>query len=159
MKTFKEIRNLVEGKVSMAKLKAGLKLNIIAVGRQARTAGLSKANIYDGKVKILGVGIIPFKAQPKKSMVIAKDIKDLKKKYEKVFKDEDYMYGSYFNSRHKLNTAFNIISKGKGFGGWIFEVAEGENKGKMGYCYIGTGRNDEWEVRVNNFGVEFQFET
>ena len=155
---------LSEGKVSMANLKAGMKLNVIHQGRSARQFGIRDENVYGGKVQVLGIGIIPWKKEPKPNMVLAKDMKDLKKKYEKVFKSEEIRYGSFFNARHRLQAAFSAITEADkrvkpGFGAYIWKVIEGENKGHHSYCYIGNGTNDQWEVRFLNKSTEFRLET
>tara|TARA_A100001011_G_C14073217_1_gene741194 strand:- start:196 stop:684 length:489 start_codon:yes stop_codon:yes gene_type:complete len=162
MKTFKSY--LTEAKVSIAKLSAGMKVNVIHTGRSARSYGIKDQNVYGGKVEVLGIGIIPFKQEAKPNMVLAKDMKELKKKYEKVFKSEEIQYGSFFNARNRLQAAFSKIAEDDkrvkpGFGAYIWKVIDGENKGHVSYCYIGTGRNDEWEVRFLNKSTEFILET
>ena len=86
---------LSEGKVTIANLKAGMKLNVIHQGRSAKQFGIKDENVYGGKVQVLGIGIIPWKKEAKSNMVLAKDIKDLKKKYEKIFKSEEIQSVSY----------------------------------------------------------------
>lgn len=155
---------LTEGKVSITKLTAGMTVNVIHTGRSAKNFGVKDENVYGGKVKVLGIGIIPFKQLAKPNMVLAKDLKELKKKYEKVFKSEEIQYGQFFNARHRLKAAFSKISEEDrrvkpGFGAYIWQVVEGENKGKYDYCYIGNDNNDNWEVRFLNKSTQFVLET
>ena len=164
MKDYFELRQeLNEAKISLAKLSAGMKVNIIHDGRSAKQFGIKDENVYGGKVQVLGLGVIPYKKEASKQLVLAKDMNDLKNKYSQVFKSEDIMYGSFFNARHRLQAAFDgIVDADKkvkpGFGAWIWQVIDGPNKGKFGYCYIGTGRNDEWEVRFLNKSTQFRIE-
>ena len=163
MESFKS-HFLSEGKVSMANLKAGMKLDVIHQGRSAKQFGVKDENVYGGKVQVLGIGVIPFKQEAKPNMVLAKDMKDLKNKYKTIFKSEEIQYGQFFNARHRLQTAFTAISKDDkrvkpGFGAYIWKVIEGENKGHHSYCYIGNGTNDQWEVRFLNKSTEFRLET
>ena len=162
MKTFKSY--ITEAKVSMAKLSAGMKVDVIHTGRSARNYGIKDENVYGGKVQVLGIGIVPFNKQPKPNMVISKDLKEFKKKYEKIFKSEEIQYGQFFNARHRLKAAFSKISEEDkrvkpGFGAYIWKVIDGENKGHVSYCYIGNDRNDNWEVRFLNKSTEFILET
>ena len=168
MKYFGEFRNeqrfLAEGKVSMSKLKAGMRVNVIHSGRSAKNYGIKDQNVYGGKVQVLGIGIKPYKDKPNARMVLAKDMKDLKKKYEKVFKSEEILYGNFYNARHRLKAAFNEIAEADrrvkpGFGAYIWKVIEGENKGLVDYCYIGNDRDDSWEVRFLNKSTQFILET
>ena len=161
MKNYFQLRQeLFEAKVSIAKLSAGMKVNIIHDGKSAKNFGIQDENVYKGKVQILGLGVIPYKKEASKQLVLAKDMKDLKNKYSQVFKSEDIMYGSFFNARHRLQAAFDgIVEADKkvkpGFGAWIWQVIEGPNKGKYGYCYIGNDRDDNWEVRFLNKSTKY----
>ena len=49
------LKNLSEGKVSMAKLKAGLKVNVIHKGRSAKNFGVDGQNVYGSPVKVLSL--------------------------------------------------------------------------------------------------------
>ena len=134
MKNFKEVRQQInEAKISMGKLAAGQKLNVIHHGRSAGNYGVRNENVYGGKVKVLGIGIKSYKANASKSQVLAKSLKEFKTKYKAVFKSEDILYGHYFSSLDRLNAAVDVIvdqdNKLKGPAGlvWLWEVIEGEN--------------------------------
>tara|TARA_B100000927_G_scaffold277994_1_gene260157 strand:+ start:1749 stop:2243 length:495 start_codon:yes stop_codon:yes gene_type:complete len=164
MDSLKKYIQLNEAKVSISKLAAGMKVNVIHSGRSARNYGIKDENVYGGKVQVLGIGMIPYKKSAKPNMVLAKDMKELKKKYEKVFKSEEILYGNFYNARHRLKAAFNEIAEADrrvkpGFGAYIWKVIEGENKGLVDYCYIGNDRDDSWEVRFLNKSTQFILET
>lgn len=158
-----EIRYLAEGKVSMAKLKAGLKLNVIHKGRSAKNFGVDGGDVYGGKVKVLGIGIKPYKDKQNKRQVLAKDLKDLKNKYKDVFKSEEIQFGHFFSGLDRLIAAVNMIvdqdKRIKGPAGlvWLWEVLDGENKGHLGFCYISN--EPKWEVDFLNKSTEFILET
>ena len=78
--TRESLKYLAEGKVSMAKLKAGLKFNVIHKGRSAKNFGVDGENVYGSPVKVLGIGVKPFKQLQSKQHILAKDLKDRKKK-------------------------------------------------------------------------------
>ena len=165
MKYFGEFRNeqrfLAEGKVSMAKLKAGMKVNVIHSGRSAKNYGIKDQNVYGGKVQVLGIGVKPYKDKPNARMVLAKDMKDLKKKYEKVFKSEEIQYGHFFGALDRLTAAFDMIGANDkrvkpGGGVWLWKVLEGENKGLVDFCFI--SQEPKWEVNFLNKSTEFILE-
>ena len=167
MKYFGEFRDdvkyLSEGKVSMAKLKAGLKLRVIHKGRSAKNFGVDGEDVYGGKVKVLGIGVKPYKQLQSKRHVLAKDLKDLKNKYKEVFKSEEIQFGHFFSSLDRLNAAVDMMidqdRKLRGPGGlvWLWQVLEGENKGHVGFCYL--TREPGWEVDFLNKSTEFVLET
>ena len=86
MKNFKDIRNLVEGKVSLAKLKANMKVHVIHKGRSARNFGVDGEDVYGGKVRVLGLGVVPYGKKAEKRHVVGKDWKDLQNKYIDILK-------------------------------------------------------------------------
>ena len=160
MKTFKHF--ITEAKVSMAKLKAGMKVSVIHFGRSAKNFGVQDEDVYGGKVQVLGMGIVPFGKKAEKRHVIGKDYKDVQKKYQSIWKSEDIMYGGLFNARHKQKVFFDTIAdqdkKYKpGHTCWIWQVIEGKNKGMISYCYISS--DETWEVRFLNKATEFKLET
>lgn len=157
------LKNLSEGKVSMAKLKAGLKVNVIHKGRSAKNFGVDGENVYGSPVKVLGIGVKPFKQLQSKSHVLAKDLKDLKNKYKEVFKSEEIQFGHFFSSLDRLNAAVDMMidqdRKLRGPGGlvYLWQVLEGKNKGHVGFCYL--TREPNWEVDFLNKSTEFILET
>ena len=157
------LKNLSEGKVSMAKLKAGLKVNVIHKGRSAKNFGVDGENVYGSPVKVLGIGVKPFKQLQSKSHVLARDLKDLKNKYKEVFKSEEIQFGHFFSSLDRLNAAVDMMidqdRKLRGPGGlvYLWQVLEGKNKGHVGFCYL--TREPNWEVDFLNKSTEFILET
>ena len=162
MKTLKQIREayLTEAKVSMAKLKAGDKVQILAKGAGARSNGLKTGENPYGEgntVQILGFGVVPFKKKSNKRDVIARSIDDFKKKYKQEIKDlkSDDKYDRDLsmrgNSRIKLSILANDIVKNSGFVGFIYQSSKG-----LGLLYISRSlSNDKWAV---NFGDDMEFD-
>ena len=162
MKTIKQIREayLTEAKVSMAKLKAGDKVQILAKGAGARSNGLKTGENPYGEgntVQILGFGVVPFKKKSNKRDVIARSIDDFKKKYKQEIKDlkSDDKYDRDLsmrgNSRIKLSILANDIVKNSGFVGFIYQSSKG-----LGLLYISRSlSNDKWAV---NFGDDMEFD-
>jgi len=153
-----EQRILSEGKVTMSKLKPGLKIDVIHSGRSARNYGVKDENVYGGKVKVLGLGIVPYKTKADKKHVVGSDYKDVQKKYNTIWKSDDFRYGQYWNSMDKMNHFFSLISQEdrkykQGFTCWLWEVIDGPNKGIVDYCYISS--DDKWEVTFLNKSTEF----
>ena len=92
------------------------------------------------------------------------EIDSFKKKYENIFKSEEIKHGSFWNARHRLMSACYMVGEEDrrvkpGFGAWIWQVIEGENKGKFSYCYIGNDNKNNWEVRFLNKSTQFILET
>tara|TARA_B110001454_G_scaffold63937_1_gene62159 strand:- start:65 stop:562 length:498 start_codon:yes stop_codon:yes gene_type:complete len=162
MKTLKQIREefLTEAKVSMAKLKAGDKVQILAKGAGARSNGLKTGENPYGEgntVQILGFGVVPFKKKSNKRDVIARSIDDFKKKYKQEIKDlkSDDKYDRDLsmrgNSRIKLSILANDIVKNSGFVGFIYQSSKGP-----GLLYISRSLSDDkWAV---NFGDDMEFD-
>ena len=163
MKTLKQIREsfLTEAKVSMAKLKAGDEVQILAKGASAVRNGLKKGENPYGEgetVQILGFGIVPYKAKTSnKRDVIARSIDDFKKKYKQEIKDlkSDDKYDRDLamrgNSRAKLSQIANDIVKNSGFVGFIYQSSKG-----LGLLYISRSLSDDkWAV---NFGDDMEFD-
>ena len=162
MKTLSQIREafLIEGKVSMAKLKAGDKVQILAKGASAVRNGLKKGENPYGEgntVQILGFGVVPFKKKSNKRDVIARSIDDFKKKYKQEIKDlkSDDKYDRALamrgNSRAKLSQIANDIAKNSGFVGFIYQSSKG-----LGLLYISRSLSDDkWAV---NFGDDMEFD-
>ena len=162
MKNFKDLRALTEGKVTMARLKPGLKVNVIHKGRSAKNFGVDGQDVYGGKVKVLGMGIVPYGKKAEKRHIVGKDYKDIQKKYDSIWKDEDFRYGNYWNSMHKMKIFFELISQEDrkykpGFVAWLWEVIEGGNKGIVDYCFISS--DEKWEVTFLNKSTEFVLES
>ena len=164
MKNFKQVRQQInEAKISMGKLTAGQKLNVIHHGRYAKQIGVKDQNVFGGKVNVLGIGIKGFKDKPNKSQVLAKNLKEFKAKYKAVFKSDEILYGHYFSSLDRLKDAVDMIVdqdtrlKGPATLVWLFEVIEGEHKGTIGFCFISN--EPKWEVSFLNKSTEFRLET
>jgi len=162
MKTLKQIKEafLTEAKVSMAKLKTGDKVQILAKGAGARRNGLEKGENPYGEgntVVILGFGVVPFNKKSNKRDVIARSIDDFKKKYKKEIKNlkSDDKYDRNLamadNSRIKLSIIANDIVKNNGFVGFIYQSSKG-----LGLLYISRSLSgDKWAV---NFGDDMEFD-
>lgn len=148
-------QHLNEAKVTVAKLRPGMVLDVIHHGRSAKQMGVAGENVFGGKVKVLGLGIIPFKEKPSKKHVQYKDVKDFKAKHKEVFSSDEIQYG-YGGANAKLRKATYMVKQG-GMLAWLFEVVDGENKGEIGYCYISL--DDRWEVRFLNKSTEFKMES
>lgn len=165
MKDFFKFREtLTEAKVTVAKLKPGLKVNVFFSGSSARNYGVSGENVYGGKVQVLGLGNVPYGKPAKTSHVIAKDYKDAQKKYSDIWKSDEIRYGRFWNAQDKMKSFFQAIadeSDGKkvphGHTCWIWKIIEGPNKGKLSYCFIST--DDKWEVVFLNKRTEFKLES
>lgn len=150
-----------EAKVTMAKLKAGMTFDVIHSGRSARNFGVNGENVYGGKVKVLGVGNVPYGKKAEKKHVFARDMKDAQNKFRDVWNQEEIRYGYFGSSLGRIKAFFNAIaaeSEGKkipyGHTCWIWEVIEGENKGFISYCFISY--DEKWEVVFLNKATEFQ---
>lgn len=164
MKDFFKLREtLTEAKVTVAKLKPGMKLNVFHSGASARNYGVNGVNVYDGKVQVLGVGIVPYGKSAKTSHIIGKDYKDAQKKYSDVWKSDEIRYGRFWNAQDRMKAFFQAIasdSDGKipsGHTCWIWKIIEGPNKGKLSYCFISS--DDKWEVVFLNKRTEFRLES
>ena len=165
MKDYFKLRdNLSEAKVTVAKLKPGLKVNVIHSGASARNYGVSGENVYGGRVQVLGVGNVPHGKPAKTSHVIAKDYKDAQKKYSDVWKSDEIRYGNFWNAQDRMRAFFQAIaadSDGKkvpyGHTCWIWKIIEGPNKGKIHYCFISS--DDRWEVKFLNKSTDFTLES
>lgn len=150
-----------EAKVTMAKLKPGMTFDVIHKGRSARNFGVNGQNVYGGKVKVLGMGNVPFKKKAEKKHVFAKDLKDAQNKFRDIWNKEEIRYGYFGSSLGRIKAFFNAIaaeSEGKkipyGHTCWIWEVIEGENKGTISYCFISF--DEKWEVVFLNKATEFE---
>jgi hypothetical protein len=150
-----------EAKVTMAKLKPGMTFEVIHKGRSARNFGVNGENVYGGKVKVLGMGNVPFKKKAEKKHVFAKDMKDAQNKFRDIWNKEEIRYGYFGSSLGRIKAFFNAIaaeSEGKkipyGHTCWIWEVIEGENKGFISYCFISF--DEKWEVVFLNKATEFE---
>ena len=162
MKNFKQYTQLNEAKVTMSKLKPGLKVNVIHSGRSARNYGVKDENVYQGKVQVLGLGIVPYKTKANKRHVIGSDYKDIQKKYNTIWKSDDFRYGQYWNAMHKMQVFFELISQEDrkykpGFVAWLWEVIEGGNKGIVDYCFISS--DEILQVSFLNKSTEFVLES
>lgn len=157
-----EIQELTEGKVSMAKLKVGMKVSVIHKGRSAKNYGVDGQDVYGGKVQVLGMGIVPFGKKAEKRHVVAKDYKDAQSKYKEIWDTEEIRYGQFWNAQGRMKAFFSAIAdKDRKFKPghvcWIWQVLEGENKGLISYCFISM--DDTWEVVFLNKATEFILET
>ena len=162
MKTLKQIREayLTEAKVSIAKLKAGDEVQILAKGASAVRNGLKKGETPYGEgntVQILGFGVVPFKKKSNKRDVIARSIDDFKKKYKQEIKDlkSDDKYDRDLamrdNSRIRLQILAHDVSGKSGFVGFIYQSSKGP-----GLLYISRSLSgDKWAV---NFGDDMEFD-
>ena len=165
MKDYFTLRQeLNEAKVSIAKLKPGLKVNVIHTGRSAQNYGVSGQNVYGGRVQVLGLGSVPSGKPAEKRHVLAKDYRDLQQKYKHIWDTDDIKYGNFWNAKNRMKAFFQAIadeSKGKkvpyGHTSWIWQIIEGPNKGKIHYCFISS--DDRWEVVFLNKSTDFTLET
>jgi len=152
MQSFKQ--HLKEAKVTVAKLRGGMVVDVIHSGRSAKQYGIAGDNVFGGKVKVLGLGIVPRIEKPSKKHVQYKDVKDFKSKNKDTFASKEIEYG-YGGTNAKLRKAASMV--GNGYLAWLLEVVDGENKGQIGYCYISN--DDKWEVRFLNKSTEFKLES
>lgn len=156
MKTFSDF--LAEGKASIAKLKPGVVVTPTWKGRSARNYGIDGQSVYEGKVKVLGLGIVPSGKNPEKKHIIGKDYMDVQKQYKEIWDTEEVRYGSFYNAQDKMKTFFNKIADAdkkvsSGWVSWIWEVVDGPNKGKLHYCFIDS--DDKWSIAYLNKSAEF----
>lgn len=154
MLKFNTYIQLDEAKVNVAKLRPGMTVNITHYGRSAKMYKVDGDNVFGGKVKVLGVGVVPRSKEPTKKDVQYKDVKDFRMKNKEVLNKPDYS-GSGGGANAKLRKAAGQINKGRLV--WIFEVIEGKKKGQIGYCYISA--DDRWEVPYANKSTEFRIES
>tara|TARA_E500000081_G_scaffold15067_2_gene18460 strand:+ start:4004 stop:4495 length:492 start_codon:yes stop_codon:yes gene_type:complete len=163
MRSFKRWEEtLNEGKVTIAKLRPGLTVTPMWKGRSAKNYGISGMPVYDGKVKVLGMGIVPFGKKADKRMVIGKDYKDLQTKYKDIWKSDEIQYGRYWNARNKMKAFFSAIAQSDkklkdGWVCWIWEVVDGPDKGMVHYCFIDS--DDRWSIAFLNKSAEFEMIT
>jgi hypothetical protein len=157
-----EQEQLEEGKVSIAKLKVGLAMTPMWTGRSAKNYGIAGQAVYDGKVKVLGMGIVPFGKKAEKRHIIAKDYKDAQTKYNDVWNTEEIKYGRFWNAQHRMKTFFGKIADSdkkieNGFVCWIWEVVDGPSKGTVHYCFIDS--DEKWAISYLNKSAEFEMIT
>ena len=71
MKSFNkwEQEQLDEGKVTIAKLRVGTTVTPMWKGRSAKNYGIAGQPVYDGKVKVLGMGMVPFGKKAEKNFL------------------------------------------------------------------------------------------
>jgi len=170
MKTFEEIRkeiiNLSEGKISMATLKKGDKVQMRFKGRGAKNQGFKNGDNPYGegnKIQILGFGTVKRGAKATAKNAIFNSVADFKTKWKEELKAnirnhpsqeeaEDWERDlSGYTAAEKLDKNINHIidqSNGKGTStgkklkaasGWtcyIYKVLDGENKGDISYVHV-----------------------
>jgi hypothetical protein len=151
---FNQYIQLDEATVSVAKLRPGMAVNVTHFGRSAKIYKVDGQNVFGGKVKVLGLGVVPRSKKPTKNDVQYKDVKDFRMKNKEVLNKPDYS-ASGGGANAKLRKAAGQINKGQLV--WIFEVIEGEKKGQIGYCYISS--DDRWEVPFMNKSTEIRIES
>ena len=161
MKSFNkwEQEQLDEGKVTIAKLRVGTTVTPMWKGRSAKNYGISGMPVYDGKVKVLGMGIVPFGKKAEKRHIIGKDYKDVQSKYKEIWNTEEIRYGRFWNAQHRMKTFFGKIADSdnkikNGFVCWIWEVVDGPSKGTVHYCFIDS--DDKWAIAFLNKSAEFE---
>ena len=147
-------------KISMAKLKAGDEVQILAKGPGAERNGLKRGeNPYGegNEVKILGFGVVPHNQKASKNHVMADSLVDFKDLYKKEIRnlksDEDYERGLQmkFNPRARLHTIVNDIVPKPGYVGFIYQSSKGP-----GLLYISQSIiDDKWAV---NFSDDMEFD-
>jgi hypothetical protein len=163
MKSFKRWEEtLNEGKVTIATLRPGLTVTPMWKGRSAKNYGISGMPVYDGKVKVLGMGIVPFGKKADMRMVIGKDYKDLQTKYKDIWQSDEIRYGSYWSAQGRMKAFFSAIADAdkkvpNGFVCWIWEVVDGPDKGLIHYCFIDS--DDNWAIAYLNKSAEFEMIT
>ena len=174
MKQFIQIREefLAEGKISIAKLKKGDKVQLRFKGSDAKRQGFKKdENPYGegNKILILGFGNVKFKTKATASDAKFNSIADFKTKWKEELKANirnhpsledarDWENNLYpFDSTGKLTRNVNrLINQSNGAGtstgkklkmpaGWtcfIYKVLSGDDKGEISYIHI--SHNDYW---------------
>lgn len=163
MKSFNKFaETLHEGKVTMAKLRPGLVATPMWKGRSAKNYGISGMPVYDGKVKVLGMGVVPFGKKAEKKHVIGKDYKDLQSKYKDIWRSDEIRYGRFWNAQNRMKAFFYAIADAdkkvpSGFVCWIWEVVDGPDKGTVHYCFIDS--DDKWAIAFLNKSAEFELVT
>jgi hypothetical protein len=163
MKSFKSWEEtLKEGKVTVAKLRPGVVATPMWKGRSAKNYGISGLPVYDGKVKVLGLGVVPFGKRAEKKHVIGKDYKDVQSKYKDIWRSEDIRYGHFWNAQHRMKAFFGAIANEdrkvqSGWVCWIWQVIDGPDKGTIHYCFIDS--DDKWAIAFLNKSAEFELVT
>jgi hypothetical protein len=163
MRSFKSWEEtLKEGKVTVAKLRPGVVATPMWKGRSAKNYGISGQPVYDGKIKVLGMGVVPFGKKAEKKHVIGKDYKDIQTKYKEIWNREDIRYGRFWNARDKQKQFFwHIADTDKkvpsGWVCWIWQVVDGPDKGLIHYCFIDS--DDKWAIAFLNKSAEFELIT
>jgi hypothetical protein len=158
----KEASELTEAKISIAKFKPGIVATPVWKGRGAKNFGIVGKSVYGGKVKILGLGIVPLRKKAEKKHVLGRDYKDVQSKYSDIWKSDDIRYGNFWNARDKQKKFFRAISDSDkkiapGFVCWIWKVIDGPDKGLIDYCFIDS--DDRWSITYLNKSAEFDMET
>jgi len=163
MKSFTQWEEtLNEAKVTIAQLRPGLTVTPMWKGRSAKNYGISGMPVYDGKVKVLGMGIVPFGKKAEKKHVIGKDYKDIQTKYKDIWKSDEIRFGSYWSAQGRMKAFFFAIADAdkkvpNGFVCWIWEVIDGPDKGTIHYCFIDS--DDKWAIAFLNKSAEFELIT
>lgn len=162
MHSFKKWENLQEGKLTMASLKPGAVATPIWKGRSAQNYGIRGLPVYDGKVKVLGLGIVPFRTKAEKKHVIGNDYKAIQSKYKEIWNSEEIRYGHFWSAQGRMKAFFSAIAQSDkrlkdGFVCWIWEVIDGPDKGTIDYCFIDS--DDRWAIAFSNKSAEFELVT
>ena len=153
---------LNEGKVTISKIKQGMTFTPMWKGRSAKNYGIVDTPCYDGKVKVLGMGMVPFGKKAEKKHVMGRDYKDIQTKWKDVYNQEDIRYGRFFNAQHRQKTFFSAIAKEdkkvtNGHVAWLWEVLDGPDKGMIHYCFLDS--DDKWAITFLNKSAEFEMIT
>ena len=149
---------LEEAVISMSRLKKGNVVTVKHKGRSAKNFGVDGEDVYDGKVKALGVGYLPFGKSFNRKYILANDISDLRRKYK-----EEFSSASGFTANDKLNDAMNKVAQKinprekRVSVAFFWQVTEGPNRGKVSLCYVDN--DGKWIVDFLNKSTEFTLET
>lgn len=162
MQTFKSWRSLLEGKLSMAQIKPGATATPMWKGRSAKNYGIAGEPVYEGKIKVLGLGMVPYGKDANKSHILGKDYKDVQNKFKDIWSSDDIKYGNFWNAQDKMKNFFQTIAFEdkkikEGYVSWIWQVIDGPNKGTIHYCFINS--DDKWEISYLNKSAEFELVT
>ena len=162
MHSFKKWENLQEGKLTMASLKPGSVATPIWKGRSAQNYGIRGLPVYDGKVKVLGLGMVPFRTKAEKKHIIGNDYKAIQTKYKDIWNTEEIRYGHFWSAQGRMKAFFSAIAENDrkfkhGFVSWIWEVIDGPDKGTIHYCFIDS--DDRWAIAYLNKSAEFELVT
>ena len=148
---------LEEAVVPISRLKKGDVVTVKHKGRSARNFGVDGEDVYDGKVKALGAGYLPFGKSFNRKYILGNDINDLRRKYKEEFRSAEG-----FNANEKLNDAMDKVAQKidssvrRATVAFFWQITEGPNRGKVSLCYVDF--DGKWIVDFLNKSTEFTLE-